>query len=67
MVSAIFSISKRGKGTLFFAKIFERRKYFTKFVFVGKSAVQWLMKNIVHIVVGINSKQFFTFRNSDTA
>lgn len=67
MVSAIFSISNRGRGTLFFAKIFERRKYFMKFVFMGKSAAQWLMKNIEHIVVGINSKQFFTFRDGDIA
>lgn len=34
---------------------------------MGKSVAQWLKKNIEHIVVGINSKQFFTFRDGDTA
>ena len=36
-------------------------------VFMGKIAAQWLMDNIEPIVVGENSKQFFTFRNDDIA
>ena len=35
--------------------IFERGKFFMKSVFMGKSAAQWLMKNIEH-VIGIDSK-----------
>ena len=31
-------------------------------VFMGKNAAQWLMKDVEHIVVGVNPKQFFTFR-----
>ena len=46
--------------------IFERGKFFMKSVFMGKSAAQWLMKNIEH-VIGIDSKQFFTFRDGDVA
>ena len=36
-------------------------------VFIGKIAAQWLMNKIEHIVVGENSKQFFTFRDGDVA
>ena len=36
-------------------------------VFIGKIAAQWLMNKIEHIVVGANSKQFFTFRDGDIA
>nr|XP_023883457.1 uncharacterized protein LOC111995759 [Quercus suber] len=36
-------------------------------VFMGKNVAQWLIANIEHIVVGANSKQFFTFRDSDIA
>ena len=38
-----------------------------KSVFMGKSAAQWLMKNIEHIVIGVNPKYFFTFREDDIA
>lgn len=38
-----------------------------KSVFMGKSAAQWLMKNIEHVVIGIDSKQFFTFKDGDVA
>ena len=31
-------------------------------LFMGKNAAQWLMKDVEHIVVGVNPKQFFTFR-----
>ena len=34
---------------------------------MGKSAAHWLMKNIEYFVVGISSKQFFTFRDGDIA
>ena len=34
---------------------------------MGKNATQWLMNNIEHIVVGASSKQFFTFRDGNTA
>ena len=36
-------------------------------VFMSKNVAQWLMKNIEHIVVGVNPKQFFTFRERDIA
>ena len=36
-------------------------------VFISKIAAQWLMNKIEHIVVGANSKQFFTFRDGDVA
>ena len=37
-----------------------------KSVFMGKSAALWLMKNIEHMVIGVNPKQFFTLREGDT-
>ena len=36
-------------------------------VFLGKNVAHWLMSNIEHIVVGVSPKQFFTFREGDTA
>ena len=48
-------------------RMFERSKYFIRLVFMGKNAAQWLMKNIKHTVVGVSSKQFFTFRDGDIA
>lgn len=54
-------------GCYFSLRIFERGKYFMKSVFMGKSAAQWLVKNIEYFVVGISSKQFFTFRDGDIA
>ena len=38
-----------------------------KSIFMGKSAAQWLTKNIEYFVVGISSKQFCTFRDGDFA
>ena len=38
-----------------------------KSVFMGKNMVQWLMNNIEHTICGVNPKQFFTFREGDTA
>ena len=52
-------------GNFFALRIFERGKYFMKSVFMGKSAL-WLMKNIEHMVIGVNPKQFFTLREGDT-
>ena len=34
---------------------------------MGKSAALWLMKNIEHMVIRVNPKQFFTLREGDTA
>lgn len=42
-------------------------KYFMKSVFMGKNAVQWLMKNTKHIVGGVSPKQFFTIKEGDIA
>ena len=36
-------------------------------VFMGKSAALWIMRNLEHTVIGVNPKQFFTFREGDTA
>ena len=48
-------------------RIFERGEFFMRSVFMGKNAAQRLMFNIEHLVVGESSKQFFTFREGDTA
>ena len=36
-------------------------------VFMGKSATLWIMWNLERTVIGVNPKQFFTFREGDTA
>ena len=36
-------------------------------VFMGRSAALWIMRNLEHIVIGVNLKQFFMFRECDTA
>ena len=36
-------------------------------VFLGKSAARWVMRSLEHTMVGVNPKQFFTFRDGDTA
>ena len=36
-------------------------------VFMGRSAAPWIMRNLEHTVIGVNLKQFFTFRECDTA
>ena len=38
-----------------------------KSVFMGKNVAQWLMKSIEQIVVGISSKNFYSFREDDLA
>ena len=60
--SRLFQLVIEEGGRYFSLQIFERGKYSMRSVFMGKNAAQWLMKNIEHIVVGVNSKQFFTFR-----
>ena len=65
--SGFFQLVIEEGGRYFSLPIFERGKYFMRSVFMGKSAAQWLMKNIEHIVLGVSSKQFFTFRDSDIA
>ena len=65
--SKFFQSVVEGGGCYFSLWIFEWGKYFMKSVFTGKSAAQWLIKNIEYFVVGISSKQFFTFRDGDIA
>lgn len=72
MVSAVLFIESKFSqlvieegGCYFPLQIFERENYFLKSVFMDKSATQWLMKNIKHIVDGFSSIQFFTFRDDD--
>ena len=54
-------------GRYFSLRIFERRRYFMKSVFMGKNAAQWLMKSTEQIVVGISPKYFYMFREGDLA
>ena len=63
----LFQLVVEEGGNFFSLCIFERGKHFMKFVFMGKNVALWLMKNIEHIMVGINPKQFFTLREGDTA
>ena len=65
--SKLFQLVVEEGGNFFVLHIFERGKYFMKSVFMGKSAALWLMKNIEHMVIGVNPKQFFTLREGDTA
>jgi len=65
--SNFFQLVIEGGGRYFLLQIFERGKYSMRSVFMGKNAAQWLMKNIEHIVIGVNFKQFFTFRDCDIA
>ena len=56
------------KGDDFFSyRIFEQSRYFMKSVFMGKNVAQWLMKSIEQIVVGISSKNFYSFKEDDLA
>ena len=38
-----------------------------KSVFMGKKVAQWLMKSIEQIIVGINPKYFYSFKEGDLA
>ena len=62
----LFQLVVEEGGIFFSLRIFEWGKHFMKSVFMGKNAALWLMKNIEHMVVGINPKQFFTLREGDT-
>ena len=48
-------------------KIFEQGKYYMQSVFMDKSATLLVMRSLEHIVIGVNSKHFFTFRDGDSA
>ena len=65
--SKIFQLVVEEGGRYFSLRIFERRRYFMKSVFMGKNMAQWLMKSIEQIVVGISLKYFYTFREGDLA
>ena len=65
--SKLFQLVIEEGGRYFSLQIFKHGKYSMRSVFMGKNVAQWLMKNIEHIVVGVNSKQFFTFRDGDIA
>ena len=54
-------------GNFFSLKIFEQGKYYMQSVFMGKSATLWTMRTLEHTVSGVSPKQFFTFREGDTA
>ena len=51
--SKFFQLVVEEGGRYFLLRIFERGKYF-----MGKNAAHWLMNNIEHTVVGVNSKVF---------
>ena len=50
--SRFFQLVIAEGGRYFSLQMFERGKYFMRSFLMGKSAAQWLMKNIEHIVVG---------------
>ena len=54
-------------GNFFSLQIFERGKYYMQSVFMSNSAALWLMRSLELTVIGVNPKQFFTFREGDTA
>ena len=63
----LFQLVVEEGGNFYSLRIFEQGKHFMKSIFMGKNAALWLMKNIEHIVVGVNPKQFFTLREGNTA
>ena len=65
--SKFFQLILEEGGRYYRLQIFERGKFFMRSVFMGKSAAQWLMSNLEHLVVGVNPKQFFTLREGDIA
>ena len=62
-----FQLVLKERGRYFMLQIFETGKFCMRSVFLGKNVAHWLMSNIEHIVVGVSPKQFFTFREGDTA
>ena len=65
--SKLFQLVVEEGGNFFSLKIFERGKYYMQSVFMGKSAALWIMQNLELIVIGVNPKQFFTFKEGDIA
>ena len=65
--SKLFQLVVEEGGNFFSLKIFEWGKYYMQSVFMGKSATLWIMWNLERTVIGVNPKQFFTFREGDTA
>ena len=65
--SKLFQLVVEEGGNFFSLKIFEWGKYYMQLVFMGKSATLWIMWNLERTVIGVNPKQFFTFREGDTA
>ena len=65
--SKFFQLILEEGGRYYRLQIYERGKFFMRSVFLGKLAAQWLMANLEHLVVGVNPKQFFTYREGDTA
>ena len=64
--SKLFQLVVEEGGNFYSLKIFEREKYYMQSVFMGKSAALWVMRSLEHIVIGVNPKHFFTFRDGDT-
>ena len=64
--SKLFQLVVEEGGKFYSLKIFEQGKYYMQLVFLGKSA-RWVMQSLEHTMVGVNPKQFFTFRDGDTA
>ena len=65
--SKLFQLVVEEGGNFFSLKIFEWGKYYMQSVFMGKNATLWIMWNLERTVIGVNPKQFFTFREGDTA
>ena len=65
--SKLFQLVVEEGGNFYSLKIFEWGKYYMQSVFLGKSPTRWVMRSLEHTVVGVNPKQFFTFRDGDTA
>ena len=65
--SKLFQLGVEEGGNFFSLKIFEWGKYYMQSVFMGKNATLWIMWNLEHTLSGVSHKQFFTFREGDTA
>ena len=65
--SKFFQLVLEEGGRYFLLRILERGKFFMRSVFLGKTAALWLMNSIEELVVGKSSKQFFIFKEGDTA
>ncbi|XP_065616425.1 uncharacterized protein LOC112009713 [Quercus suber] len=63
----LFQLVVEEGGNFFSFKIFERGKYHMQLIFMGKSAALWTMRSLEYTVSGVSLKQFFTFRDGDTA